>query len=145
MKPPNWPAKLPTKVDGTIVYLAYSKPGWTRRTPNSVLLYVGITDNLYQRMAQHATKSEWWQDAVRLELEVFETRHQAQVREKELVRTFAPPFNTQLQAFKGRTARTRRQNRKECRNAKLGCKGWAEAPWDICRYCQEDDSVYRAS
>lgn len=83
------PTKLPLHTTGTIVYRACS--------PTGDLLYVGITDQLYQRMAAHSASSPWWHLADHLLLEECATRSAARVREAELIQRFAPPFNVQHQ------------------------------------------------
>lgn len=75
------------KVTPTSVYRYYDR--------HAVLIYVGITDRDIRRNLEHNKKAAWWPYVVRQEVDHFESRPEALAREKELIRQFRPPFNTQ--------------------------------------------------
>ncbi len=58
----------------------------------SSLIYVGVTDNLPRRMADHCSK-EWWRDMRAMSVEEFPTRAAALAAEAELIRTARPTHN----------------------------------------------------
>lgn len=124
IEPPK-PIKLPGKFKGeTVVYLAYGK--------NNRLLYVGITNDFYSRMGQHSKTSDWYPYALRFEVEPYETRHQAGLREKWLVRYRAPTYNTALQSEK------RRKQIREAKElmARPGCVYCDDPVMEDSRYCR---------
>lgn len=143
------PLKLPAVFDGTVVYLAYGRRSFKNvvtgeRPGKQTLLYVGISDTFYKRMGQHASKSEWWPFAERLEIEVYETRHQAQVRERQLVSQHSPPFNEQLITSR---ERDRRQDFKDrlVRCASLNCNNGLGKHRRYCDACVGDTEAKRAA
>ncbi len=111
--------------EGTLVYRAY--------TADKRLIYVGMTDDIFQRMAAHRSGSEWWGFAEYLMVEEYPTRSQASIREAELVAMHAPRFNTALQGPKGRDRIKRRKTAREC--ATRSCNGWAFEDRAHCLRC----------
>lgn len=71
----------------TSVYLYYDH--------NDFLIYVGITSRGVKRQVEHNASKEWWQFVARQEVEHFDTRPEAAARERFLIETHTPPFNTQ--------------------------------------------------
>lgn len=71
----------------TSVYRYYDKV--------DLLIYVGITNRGAQRNGEHNTGKEWWPFVVRQEVEHYPNRGAAAIRERELIRRYCPPFNTQ--------------------------------------------------
>jgi predicted GIY-YIG superfamily endonuclease len=71
---------------GTIVYVA--------RAITEEILYVGITDNLFSRMAQHQRQSRWWDSMDSLSWEEWPDRDAALQQEERLIKRHRPPFNT---------------------------------------------------
>lgn len=61
---------------------------------HDVLVYVGITGRGTARNFEHDRAAAWWKYVARQEVDHFPTRHEAEAREKELIRQFRPPFNT---------------------------------------------------
>lgn len=57
------------------------------------LLYVGQTKNFKRRKLQHSTKSFWYADAVRWEMEPCDTREEALAVESALIQALAPIHN----------------------------------------------------
>lgn len=78
------PGRVPP-VD-TSVYLYYDK--------HDLLIYVGITHRGIVRNQEHSSKP-WWPYVTRQDVEHFDSRPAAEARERELIRQFRPPFNTQ--------------------------------------------------
>lgn len=77
---------LPTALDETYVYRAYCRCG--------DLLYVGITSDLFNRLAGHRrAKAAWEPQAVRLEWELHPSRRAAERVESRLIRTLHPIHN----------------------------------------------------
>lgn len=74
----------------TSVYLYYDRVG--------VLIYVGITGRGAIRNGEHNRGKDWWPFVQRQEVEHYGSRKEAAVREKQLIRTFRPPFNKQHNA-----------------------------------------------
>ena len=70
----------------TSVYLYYDA--------SDILIYVGITSRGIKRNVEHNTTKDWWRFVARQEVEHFDTRHEALAREKALIATHSPPFNT---------------------------------------------------
>ena len=62
---------------------------------NGALLYVGITSRAERRAHEHAESKDWWRLAVGCTLEHFESREQAEARERALIEIFRPPYNRQ--------------------------------------------------
>lgn len=59
-------------------------------------MYVGITDDLCRRFADHRTRQDWWAEASRVEWEEFPTRLAAMTEEGRLIRRHRPPHNTAM-------------------------------------------------
>jgi len=70
---------------GTFVYVAYDI--------NNKVLYVGITDDLFGRMASHRQSSAWWQRMERLTWEEWSNRDVARMLERELIGRYCPEYN----------------------------------------------------
>lgn len=71
----------------TSVYLYYDRHG--------ILIYVGITSRGIKRNREHNETKDWWPFVTRQEVEHFDDRSAALDREKVLIETHCPPFNTQ--------------------------------------------------
>lgn len=57
------------------------------------LLYVGISLSWPVRFKQHVSKSEWFEQVARIEIERFDTRPAALVAEKKAIKSEKPKFN----------------------------------------------------
>jgi predicted GIY-YIG superfamily endonuclease len=68
-----------------VVYIAHSAEG--------ELLYVGVTRDLRNRLAQHKSRSAWWAPDVVITEESFDNIFDAMGREAELIKQLRPPFN----------------------------------------------------
>lgn len=79
---------LVIKPAGTFVYVVHD---WAGR-----VLYVGLTDDICQRMASHRTTARWWPNAQRVEWEIWPTRRRAGQREVELIQQHDPAWNVQM-------------------------------------------------
>lgn len=62
---------------------------------HNILIYVGITRNGILRNRQHNSDKPWWLCVARQEVEHFDSREAAHIREVELIRLYRPPFNIQ--------------------------------------------------
>lgn len=71
--------------DITYVYIASDLRGR--------IIYVGITHDVYVRMAGHSRNSAWYPQMRHLRTEVHRTREDAGRRERELIRLYCPPYN----------------------------------------------------
>ena len=88
---PNAPKSLRTPADyPTYVYYFYDRQG--------NLLYVGITDNIERRWAQHAAKP-WWHMVARKEYVQYPTRTEAARVEAHQIRTQRPTFNRAMNGW----------------------------------------------
>jgi predicted GIY-YIG superfamily endonuclease len=58
-----------------------------------VLLYVGITSDQFQRIKQHSRHAKWFYDAVRCEIEHYESREAALEAERTAIINEEPLFN----------------------------------------------------
>lgn len=65
------------------------------RDSYGILIYVGITSRGIQRNREHNTDKDWWSLVASQEVEHFDTRTEAEFRERELIERHMPPFNTQ--------------------------------------------------
>jgi len=75
-------------MDATYVYRAYCRCG--------DLLYVGVTGDVFYRMAGHRQdRADWELKFTRLEWDVYRTREQALRVEGHLIRTLGPLHNKQ--------------------------------------------------
>lgn len=70
----------------TSVYLYFDK--------SDILIYVGITGRGMSRQREHNRDKEWWSLTVRQEIEHYLSRSEALARERSLIETHCPPFNT---------------------------------------------------
>lgn len=69
---------------GTFVYRLMSRDG--------EFVYVGMTDNLYQRLGAHAT-TQWWPRVATVEWELFDSRTAAHRAEEKLIWRHNPVEN----------------------------------------------------
>jgi excinuclease UvrABC nuclease subunit len=77
--------EIPLVLDLSYVYRAYCRCG--------DLLYVGVTCELFTRMAWHRRQSRWEFKMARLEWETYRTRAEADRVEKHLIDTLNPLYN----------------------------------------------------
>lgn len=61
---------------------------------NGRLLYVGVTARNIRRGHEHAETKKWWTLCTGSVIEHFATRELALQREEQLIRRYAPPYNT---------------------------------------------------
>lgn len=62
---------------------------------DSELLYVGITNNIHNRLRQHAQKAVWWGDVVHCASMIgFESRAELERAELEAIKSEEPWYNT---------------------------------------------------
>lgn len=87
---------LMIKPAGSLVYIARS---WTDQ-----VLYVGVTDDICQRMARHRSESGWWPDAREVTWELWPTRTRALRREAELIGELVPAWNVVMNGGSRRPA-----------------------------------------
>jgi predicted GIY-YIG superfamily endonuclease len=80
------------------VYRCYNAEG--------VLLYVGVTDDIRQRITHHRTNAPWFGGVSRLGCEVYTERDAAYAREGALIREALPPGNRLITGV-GRRSRDR--------------------------------------
>ena len=57
------------------------------------LLYVGITNNLRNRLSAHYSEKPWIEEVTRAELEVYVTREESKARESYLIKERGPVYN----------------------------------------------------
>jgi predicted GIY-YIG superfamily endonuclease len=57
------------------------------------LLYVGITTNVEDRLADHRGMKSWWADVASIELQHFTSREAVEAAELDAIRTEEPVFN----------------------------------------------------
>jgi predicted GIY-YIG superfamily endonuclease len=123
---PPAPRRFDLKLRGrTAVYRAY--------TADDKLLYVGITDSVYARMAKHQTGSDWWALADYLLVEDYAERREALSRERQLIKQHQPPYNTVHKHPALKAKAKREAARPRCAN-----KG-------ACPYLVTEDSTYCAN
>lgn len=77
---------------------------------DGVLLYVGITDGVKARFAQHAATKPWWPEVARKTVEWHPTREAAAVAEAQAIRAENPARN--VQGHPEAQSRTRRNSRR---------------------------------
>jgi hypothetical protein len=58
------------------------------------LIYVGMTVNPDMRFGSHAVTKPWWPEVARRDIAWFETRHEAEQREAQLIAHYHPRYNT---------------------------------------------------
>lgn len=73
----------------TFVYRAFGT--------NGRLLYVGISDNWRARLRGHEKSSDWWAYVIRVDAELYESRHQAFAVESWALRYESPLWNSEEQ------------------------------------------------
>jgi GIY-YIG catalytic domain len=61
------------------------------------LLYVGVSLNVVNRLAQHRSGSSWYNDIKRVDVEAFETREQALDAERKAISGEHPTYNIHQQ------------------------------------------------
>lgn len=71
---------------GTVVYVAHDRYGKP--------LYIGVTDDLFARMASHRRAAPWWNQMAKVTWEHWHDRCLALAKELKLIRRHRPPFNT---------------------------------------------------
>lgn len=76
-----------TDLTPTSVYRYFDRDG--------ILLYVGITGRGMSRNSEHNKSKDWWPYVTRQEVDHCKTRRAALNLERETIRQFRPPFNTQ--------------------------------------------------
>lgn len=76
----------------TYVYYFYDRQG--------NLLYVGMTDNIERRWAQHAVSKPWWHMVARKEYVQYPTRTEAARVEAHQIRIQRPMFNRAINGWK---------------------------------------------
>jgi len=74
------------KDNRTVVYKHYCKEN---------LIYVGISNRPAHRTRQHMRDKDWMPDTDKIELEWFNNRRNAEIREKQLISELRPPENIQ--------------------------------------------------
>lgn len=57
------------------------------------LLYVGITNNLRNRLSAHYSEKPWIEEVARAEVEVYVTREESKARETHLIKERGPVYN----------------------------------------------------
>jgi predicted GIY-YIG superfamily endonuclease len=57
------------------------------------LLYVGVTGNWFERVAQHANGKGWWDDVATIKVQAFDSRAEALAAETQAIRTEHPLHN----------------------------------------------------
>lgn len=78
--------------EATYVYYFYDRQG--------NLLYVGMTDNIERRWAQHAVSKPWWHMVARKEYVQYPTRTEAARVEAHQIRIQRPMFNRAINGWK---------------------------------------------
>ena|SRR3990167_632419 len=66
---------------------------YTAWDTNGVMLYVGISKNVAQRLYGHRYKSKWWAIAIKIRITFFSSKKEALQEEQKLEAEFAPLFN----------------------------------------------------
>lgn len=84
----RWPFKGPTAV-----YRIFNA--------ENVLLYVGASRNVKDRLSYHSGVKRWWSEAVRYEAEWYNTREEAEHAEAVAINTEAPLYNVMIPAMDG--------------------------------------------
>lgn len=69
------------------VYLAFDS--------DRIVIYVGVTSHLFNRLYQHTVKA-WWTQVAGLDIESFPTRTEANAREVQLIQCHSPINNEQF-------------------------------------------------
>lgn len=64
-------------------------------TESEELLYVGIAGNVGRRLDQHSDVKTWWTKVAMIKVEHFQTRHLAEIAEKNAIRGEKPRYNVQ--------------------------------------------------
>lgn len=62
---------------------------------HKILIYVGMTSGGITRNRQHNADKAWWPCVAEQDVEHFDDRDAAHLREVELIQSFRPPFNIQ--------------------------------------------------
>lgn len=74
------------------------------------LLYIGITDSISRRLAQHRADKPWWGEVVTIKVERFPTREDLTRAELDAIARERPKYNI-ANSFKPETIRPRQQAR----------------------------------
>jgi predicted GIY-YIG superfamily endonuclease len=61
---------------------------------HGTLIYVGITSRRTKRQKEHNTDKDWWQYVHHQTVQHFDTREEAEAKERAVIRHQNPPFNT---------------------------------------------------
>lgn len=61
--------------------------------PDRRLLYIGLTTNLEDRLADHRSMKRWWREVATIELEHFSTRPEAVEAERRAIIDEVPEYN----------------------------------------------------
>ena len=107
----------------TTVYRAYNAAGR--------LLYVGIAEDVWQRMQQHQT-SPWVDDLAALDVEHYSTRAEARAAEREAIATEWPLWNVHGAVDGRMMLRVRRQRERERMTAPVLTKHQLERHFERC-------------
>jgi len=78
--------KMKLKDQRTVIYKHYC---------GEKLLYVGISNRPAHRTRQHMRDKDWLPDTDKVELEWFDSRKEAEIKEKQLISELRPPENIQ--------------------------------------------------
>jgi hypothetical protein len=70
---------------GTLLYRIWSA--------DRILLYVGVSQNPFERLRTHAQNAPWWPHATLITYQIFRAGHDALAAERTAIRTEAPLFN----------------------------------------------------
>lgn len=78
----------------------------------NVLLYVGVTDHLLQRLTQHGLSKPWAGDVSRIESIEYATRSHAQAVERNAIRFEGPLYNATFQSAQTADRRKKEMDRR---------------------------------
>lgn len=87
-----WPIGLPHR-EASLIYHAMPFTVYRQYDSDGVLLYVGCTDNLDRRTAEHRRNSPWWSQVGRIESELLPNHAAARAEEWRLIKTADPLYN----------------------------------------------------
>lgn len=102
------------------------------------LLYVGITDALKNRMAQHAGEKAWWPAVVKKTVTWYGSRAEAEAAESAAIQDEAPIYNV-AQATPGVLVRRVENSHAECGGIPWKFTGEPQIVWVIkCPFCRRE-------